>query len=120
MYADKITGSMQKTIDETERRRAIQQAYNQKHGITPTQIVKSKETILSSTKVADADKNYEEKEEFTYIAAEPQLLYNSQEELEKLIATTEKKMKNAAKELDFMEAARLRDILFTLKSKVEK
>lgn len=119
MYADKITGSMQQTIDETERRRLIQIAYNEANGITPTQIKKSKETILNATKVADVDKEFEEKEEELFIAAEPEMAYHSDEDLEKLIQVTEVKMKKAAKDLDFMEAARLRDILFSLQGKLK-
>lgn len=119
MYADKITKSMRKTIDETERRRTIQMEYNEKHGIVPTQIVKSKETILSSTKVADAEKDYAEIEDTTGMVAEPALTYETYEDLERLIQLTETKMKNAAKELDFMEAARLRDVLFSLKAKLK-
>lgn len=117
MYADKITKSMDKTIKETERRREIQMAYNKEHGIVPTQIVKSKEKIINSTKVADADKAYEIKEE-TAIAAEPLITYETAEDLERLINTTKKKMDKAAKDLDFMEAARLRDILFSLQGKL--
>lgn len=118
MYADKITGSMQQTIDETERRRKIQMEYNETHGITPTAIKKSKETILNSTKVADADREYGEQNEASIMVAEPAIAYRNAEELEKLILATEKKMKKAAKDLDFMEAARLRDILFDLKGKL--
>jgi len=119
MYADKITKSMDKTIKETERRRKIQMEYNEAHGIIPTQIVKSKEKIINSTKVADADKTYEIREE-TAIAAEPSVTYETIEDLERLINSTKKKMEKAAKDLDFMEAARLRDILFSLQGKLSE
>lgn len=118
MYADKITNSMAKTISETERRRNIQMAYNEEHGIIPTQIFKSKETIMNATKVADAEKDYGEMPEEKSIAAESPLVYNSIEDLERLIHSTEMKMKKAAKDLDFMEAARLRDISLALKVKL--
>lgn len=119
MYADKITKSMDKTIKETERRRAIQMEYNEAHGIVPTQIVKSKEKIINSTKVADAEKTYEIREE-TAMAAEPSVTYETIEDLERLINSTKKKMEKAAKDLDFMEAARLRDILFSLQGKLSE
>lgn len=110
MYADKITGSMRRTIDETERRREKQLAYNTKHGITPTQIVKSTESILGQSKKVEA---YGETGG-SAIAADPVIKYMSAEELEKSILNTKKAMKKAAKELDFMEAARLRDEVFAL------
>ncbi len=120
MYADKMTKSMAKTIEETERRRKIQMEYNEAHGITPTQIIKSKETILNSTKVADAEKDYGEIPEEKSIAAESSLEYHTIEDLERLIHSTEMKMKKAAKDLDFMEAARLRDISLVLKVKLSE
>ncbi len=120
MYADKMTKSMAKTIEETERRRKIQMEYNEAHGITPTQIIKSKETILNSTKVADAEKDYGEIPEEKSIAAESSLEYHTIEDLERLIHSTEIKMKKAAKDLDFMEAARLRDISLALKVKLSE
>lgn len=121
MYADKMTDSMQKTIDETARRRMLQMKYNEEHGITPTPLNKSKEKILESTKVADGDieqrnLKYEFKEEVN-IAAESKMSYASKEELEKAIASKRKQMEKAAKELDFIEAARLRDELFELQAK---
>lgn len=119
MYADTITGSMQKTIDETERRRAIQMKYNEEHGIVPTQIVKSKEVILNSTKVADAENEYDEKAmEIISKVAEPSVPYQTRADLERLIGATKKKMDKAAKDLDFMEAARLRDLMFSLQGKL--
>ncbi len=121
MYADRVTDSMQKTIDETARRRAIQEKYNEEHGITPTPLTKSKERILNSTKVADGDgptdyTQYEDQKE----VADPVVQYMSQEQLEKSIKYTKKRMEDAAKELDFIEAARLRDELFALQKQLKK
>lgn len=105
MYADKMTNSMEVTIEETNRRRSIQIAYNEAHGLVPTALNKSHDTAF----------NYKSKEEEELIAADPDEKYQNKEELEKAISTTEKLMKRAAKELDFMEAARLRDEMFRLK-----
>lgn len=121
MYADKMTDSMQKTIDETARRRAIQMAYNEEHGLVPTALNKSKEKIMESTKVADGDPatrslKYEYTEELS-IAADPVIAYMSAEQLDKTIAFTRKEMEKAAKELDFIEAARLRDELYALEER---
>jgi excinuclease ABC subunit B len=122
MYADKITGSMQMAIDETNRRRSIQMAYNKKHGITPTTILRSKESILGQTKVADGKKSsskYYIEEEHT-IAADPVVAYMNKEDLGKLIAKTQKSMEKAAKELNFMEAAQYRDEMLELKKLYEE
>lgn len=117
MYADKITGSMQQAIDETNRRRSIQIAYNVEHGITPQTIIRSKDAILKQTKVADRKKSsvkyYIEEEQS--IAADPVVAYMDKTDLEKLIVKTQKSMEKAAKDLDFMEAARLRDEMLELK-----
>lgn len=117
MYADKTTGSMQMAIDETNRRRAIQMAYNTEHGITPTTIVKSKDRIMEQTKVADLKKDtkkyYFENEE-PDVAADPVIAYMSKDDITKLIAKTRKSMEKAAKDLDFIDAARLRDELISL------
>lgn len=123
MYADKMTDSMQRTITETERRRAMQMAYNEANGIVPTALNKSKEVILKSTKVADGDpetrsqKAYYTPEESGSMAAEPTVNYTDPEELEKAIVAKRKQMEKAAKDLDFIEAARLRDELFELQAK---
>jgi excinuclease ABC subunit B len=117
MYADKMTGSMQRAIDETYRRRVIQIAYNEKHGITPTTILRSKESILGQTKVADSKKSsskyYIEGEQS--IAADPVVAYMDKADLSKLIIKTQKSMEKAAKDLNFMEAAELRDEMMELK-----
>ncbi|MEQ9438054.1 MAG: excinuclease ABC subunit UvrB [Cyclobacteriaceae bacterium] len=122
MYADKITGSMQLAIDETNRRRNKQMEYNEQHGITPKTIFKSKESIMGQTKVADSRKApakaYSGPEESS-IAADPVVAYMTKPDLEKLIDQTKKSMEKAAKELNFMEAARLRDELNDLKKLYE-
>jgi len=112
MYADSVTESMRQAIDETNRRRKIQADYNVKHGITPQTIIRSKESILGQTKVADSKKstkNYYVEPEETNLAADPVVAYLSNEELQKMADRTRKAMEKAAKELEFMEAARLRD-----------
>jgi excinuclease ABC subunit B len=118
MYADKITMSMEKTISETARRRAMQIAYNEEHGLVPTALNKSKERIMESTVVADGDyENRHPKEDpdsKLMMAADPGVAYLTPEQLDKTIAFTKKSMEKAAKDLDFIEAARLRDELFTL------
>lgn len=125
MYADKITKSMQRTIDETNRRRAKQLKYNEENGITPTQIVKSKEKILEQTSVADwksktSDSKAYVEQEHVSVAADPVVQYMNKEQLEKTIAKTRKAMDKAAKELDFVEAARLRDEMFALQELLGK
>ncbi|KOF03957.1 excinuclease ABC subunit B [Roseivirga seohaensis subsp. aquiponti] len=123
MYADRTTVSMQRAIDETRRRRAIQQAYNEEHGITPTTVKKSKEAIMNQTSVADSrkqKKNYYAESESVSVAADPVVAYMGKEGLEKMIQKTQKSMEKAAKELDFIEAARLRDELAELKELLRK
>lgn len=118
MYADKMTDSMQRTINETERRRQKQIAYNLEHGLVPTSLNKTKASILgASTVVVDAKGNlarpYIETEEINY-AADPVLQYMTKDELQKAITKTRKAMEQAAKAFDFAEAARLRDEMFAL------
>ncbi|HEX8506814.1 MAG TPA: excinuclease ABC subunit UvrB [Hymenobacter sp.] len=122
MYADRITGSMQRAIDETNRRRATQAAYNEEHGITPRTVRKSHAEIMGQTALSD----YRVVEAQGYagpddggalaLAAEPVVAMMTRPELEKLIKTTEKQMEAAAKELDFLQAAKLRDELAALKT----
>ncbi len=118
MYADKMTDSMRKTIDETARRRALQIKYNEEHGMVPTALNKSKEKILEQTKVADGDPSIRQmKYEFTEelsLAADPVVQHMTEDQLNKAILNTRKQMEKAAKELDFIEAARLRDELYAL------
>jgi len=119
-YADKITDSMRKTIDETNRRRVKQIEYNEEHGITPQTIFKSKEDILAQKSILDIQgkkaKAYTEPTESS-IAADPVIKYMSKDQLGGLIEATEAKMKKAAKELDFISAAQYRDELNALKKK---
>nr|WP_295931015.1 excinuclease ABC subunit UvrB [uncultured Dyadobacter sp.] len=121
MYADTITGSMQLAIDETNRRRSIQMEYNIENGITPRTVRKSKEAIMEQTSVADSKvrKVYVEPEEVR-IAADPVVQYMGKTDLQKLMAETQRKMEAAAKDLDFLEAARLRDELLQLKARVQE
>ncbi|RYZ48619.1 MAG: excinuclease ABC subunit B, partial [Sphingobacteriales bacterium] len=118
-YADSITESMQRTIDETSRRREKQVTYNTEHGIIPHTVRKSVEQIMKQTSVLDIkgyDENspYATKEDTGAIsaAADVDVAYLSRPELEKAIAKTKKAMEKAAKDMDFMEAARLRDTMF--------
>lgn len=123
MYADKITGSMQTSIDETNRRRRIQMDYNKEHGIEPKTILKSKDAIMEQTKVADSKKigkKYYVEQDLPTIAADPLMQYLDKDQIKHLIGQTRKKMEIAAKDLDFLEAARLRDELFELENKYGK
>jgi excinuclease ABC subunit B len=123
MYADEITESMQQAIDETNRRRKIQLDYNKLHNITPKTILKSTESILGQTKVADARKEkpsyYVESEEAN-LAADPVVAYLSKDELVKMAERTRKAMEKAAKELEFMEAAKLRDEYLAIQKLIEE
>lgn len=122
-YADKITDSMQATIDETNRRRTIQMEYNEKHGITPRTVKKSREEILNQKSILDIRGHVKDayiEPEQPSLAADPLLEYLSRDKIEKMIADTEKKMKKAAKELDFMAAAQYRDEVFALKKKLKE
>ena len=117
MYADKITDSMQRTIDETDRRREKQTAYNIEHNITPRQIIKSMSSIIGQTAVASSgtggSKAYFEPTALN-LAADPVIKYMTTQQLEKALTQSRKSMEKAAKELDFIEAARLRDEMFAL------
>ncbi len=115
MYADEITKSMQETIDASEYRRQKQITYNEEHGLKPQAIKKSLANAL-----AKKEKFKFEAEELTQAAAEPDTAYMSKPNLEKLIRDTRKQMETAAKELDFMEAAKLRDRIKTYQEQVKE
>lgn len=125
-YADIMTESMQRTIDETTRRREKQVAYNIEHGITPQTILKSKEQVFAQTSVLDI-KGYDPKNpyavapdgELVTVAAEEQESYQTIPQLERAVNKIKKDMEKAARDLDFMEAARLRDEMFAMKKKLE-
>ncbi|MCT6925649.1 excinuclease ABC subunit UvrB [Metasolibacillus sp.] len=108
MYADKMTDSMQKAIDETQRRRTIQTAYNEEHGITPQTIIKKIPDVIRATQVAE--------EEETYVTKVTKGKKLTKAEIDKLIASLEVEMKEASKALDFERAAELRDTIFELKA----
>ncbi len=127
-YADKMTESMQRTIDETNRRREKQIAYNVQHGITPTTVNKSHDQIMRQTSVLDI-KGYDPKHNYAtadnegladgQLAAETQEAYQTIPQMEKAVAHTKKQMEKAAKNLDFIEAARLRDEMFKLQKSLD-
>ncbi|MES2516988.1 MAG: excinuclease ABC subunit UvrB [Bacteroidota bacterium] len=126
MYADRITGSMEKAIDETNRRRAIQMEYNMENGITPRTILKSKEKIMEQTSIADVMgkpvknlKYYTDPQEIQ-MAADPVVAYMTKDELMKQVKKVQSDMEKAAKELDFIAAARLRDEMLGLKKLIEE
>ena len=115
MYADKMTDSMQRTIDETARRRKIQIEYNELHGKTPQPLNKSIGKTIENIKIINEDKMYRPlTDEELAIASDPVVAYMKSEDLEKNIKTVRKAMEKAAKELNFIEAARFRDELFAL------
>lgn len=120
MYADKITKSMQKTIDETNRRREKQIKYNIEHHITPTALNKTKPEILNQTKVIDEAYNYDNISLNSNIAADPIVQYMNKDQLQKLLEETQSRMKKAAKQEDFMEAARLRDEMMEIGRMIKK
>jgi excinuclease ABC subunit B len=124
-YADKMTESMQRTIDETSRRREKQVRYNEANGITPTTILKSRQDVFASTSVLDI-KGFDEKnpyaiagdQDLVAVAAEEEAEYKTIPQMEKAISKIKKEMEKAARDLDFMEAARLRDNMFSLQKRL--
>ena len=125
-YADTITGSIRKTMDETERRRKKQIEYNTLHGITPMTVTKSKEQVMAQTSVLDI-KGYDERnmlaaigeEHVSDMVAEEQSSYTTIPQMEKHVTKLKKAMDKSAKDLDFMEAARLRDLMFEARNRLE-
>lgn len=126
-YADHMTESMQRTIDETSRRREKQIAFNTEHGITPKTVKKSIDQIMKQTSVLDI-KGYDAKDKYAIQAdedivhnkaAEEQEVYKTIPQMEKGIAKVKKEMEKAARDLDFIEAARLRDEMFRLQKELE-
>jgi excinuclease ABC subunit B len=123
MYADRITDSMQITMDETNRRREKQMSYNLEHGITPTTIGRSRESIMEQTSVMDfaggTHKAYVEADSIS-LAADPIVQYMTKPDLKKAIDNTKKEMVVAAKDMDFLLAAKLRDEMFALEKMMEE
>ncbi|MEO6960979.1 MAG: excinuclease ABC subunit UvrB [Puia sp.] len=126
-YADKMTESMQRTIDETSRRRGKQIEYNTAHGITPKTIFKSRQQVFAQTSVLDI-KGYDEKnpyaiagdQDLVSVAGEEEAEYKTIPQMEKAISRIKKEMEKAARDLDFMEAARLRDQMFLMQKKLKE
>lgn len=126
MYADVVTESMRQTIDETNRRRSIQMQYNEEHHITPAALNKSRQSSVLAASTPDGAKKeqkpkfYLEEEAANSVAADPVVEFMRVDDLKKLIAQTQKAMTEAAKNLDFIEAAQLRDELIKLKEQLSK
>jgi excinuclease ABC subunit B len=120
MYADKITDSMKRTIDETNRRREKQLKYNEKNNITPKQIKKALTSIMGDKVPGREKSKYYAETDRVDVAADPVVQYMGREALEKAIEKTKKTMQKAAKELDFIEAARLRDEMYALQELLKK
>ena len=121
MYADTITDSMRKTIDETARRRAKQMAYNEAHGIVPKTIVKAIDNSLGTLKGnVEVPSPYGQQGPATTMAAEGQASYMSKEQLQKAIAQAKKNMEKAVKEMDFLSAAKFRDEMIELQERMSR
>ena len=120
MYADKITDSMRKTIDETQRRREIQMKYNIEHGIVPKTIIKSIDNALGDSVSKNHVRDYSPNEESVRAVAEDKpAVYRSQKDIKKAIMEAKKNMEKSVKELDFMNAAKYRDMIIALEEKLK-
>ena len=120
MYADKITDSMRKTIDETQRRREIQMKYNIEHGIVPKTIIKSIDNALGDSVSKNHVRDYSPNEELVRAVAEDKpVVYRSQKDIKKAIMEAKKNMEKSVKELDFMNAAKYRDMIIALEEKLK-
>jgi excinuclease ABC subunit B len=124
MYADKITNSMRLTIEETDRRREKQMKYNEEHGITPRTVGKSREAIIEQTSVMDfkggVQQIYTGDNAEATLAADPIVQYMTKPELKKSLENTKKEMQTAAKEMNFLLAAKLRDEMYALEKMMEE
>jgi excinuclease ABC subunit B len=118
-YADKITDSMEKTINETNRRREVQMAYNIEHGITPQQIQKARTSVFSRQKEGQSPAKMYTQESSLAIASEDKIQYMSKDELKKAIERAKKQMSAAAKKLEFLEAAQFRDQAIRLEDELK-
>ena len=116
LYADKITDSMQKTIDETSRRREIQTAYNIANNITPKTIIKSIDNSLIKNKQIKDYNTFEDN--VKSVAEEKTVIYKSEKDVKKAIAEAKKNMENAVKELNFLDAAKYRDLIIALEKRL--
>lgn len=126
MYADKITDSMQQTIDETNRRRSLQLAYNEEHGITPQAIIKARNRIIGIDKESAQENINREKIQYQYeytqevnLAADPVIKYMTRNDLERAITQRRTEMIEAAKNMEFIEAARLRDEILKMEEELK-
>ena len=118
MYADRITNSMKRAIDETTRRRIKQLKYNEENDITPQQIIKAQRTGMAELQYKPGKKAYFERDK-PDIAADPIIKYMDKSGLEHLLVQTKAMMKKAAADLDFIEAARLRDEMYEIEKKIK-
>jgi excinuclease ABC subunit B len=121
-YADKVTNSMQRTIEETNRRRSIQMAYNDEHGIVPKTMRKTRAEIMAKQSILDVRgvKDAYLEPEKNSLAADPIIGYMSRDQLEKAVADADARMRKAAKELDFISAAQYRDEVLALKDQLKR